>query len=497
MDSEIVADLGRPEAVARLIEDLHQRCGPVAALVFLAALRPGAPAEFAPARWRERLAVDLRGLFQLVQGLAPDLQRAASEGGAAVLAATAMGGTFGVEASGSFFAGHGGLVGFLKTLAQEWPAVRVKAVDLGPADPDQQAAWLVDELLAADGVVEVGYADGRRTTLALVPAPLADRPDDLRLDDRSVVLITGGARGITAEVAVALAERYRPTLLLVGRTPLPAAEEGPEIAGLSDPVALRRALLVRRQRAGEPVVPALIEADYQRLLREREVRRNLSRLRATGAQVHYHVGDVREAAAFGRLLTALSERYGRIDGVIHGAGVIEDRLVVDKTLDSFERVIATKVESALVLATHLRPETVRFLVFFSSFSGRFGNRGQSDYAAACEILSKLAWVLDRRWPGRVVAIDWGPWTGVGMVSPTVERQFRARGVALIRPAEGGRWLLAEVQGGAQAGGRGRHRRARRLGARGRRPARPDGGCPTGSAAADRPGGGPVPRAGGG
>jgi len=84
-------------------------------------------------------------------------------------------------------------------------------------------------------------------------------------------------------------------------------------------------------------------------------------------------------------------------------------------------------------------------VFFSSVSGRFGNRGQSDYAAASEILNKLARDLDRRWPGRVVAVNWAPWSGAGMVSPELQRQFEAHGVPLIDVATGCNAFLDELR----------------------------------------------------
>jgi KR domain len=76
------------------------------------------------------------------------------------------------------------------------------------------------------------------------------------------------------------------------------------------------------------------------------------------------------------------------------------------------------------------------LVFFSSVAGRFGNRGQSDYAAANEVLNKLAVYLDGQWPGRVVSMNWGPWLKTGMVSAEVQREFEARGVSLIPPMTG-------------------------------------------------------------
>ncbi|HFQ89039.1 MAG TPA: SDR family oxidoreductase, partial [Desulfobulbus sp.] len=145
----------------------------------------------------------------------------------------------------------------------------------------------------------------------------------------------------------------------------------------------------------------------------------------------------------------LYAEFGRIDGVIHGAGIIEDKLLVDKSPDSFARVVATKADSVFLLSRHLRPQSLKFLVLFSSVAGRFGNPGQCDYTAANEIVNKMARFLDARWPCRVVSVNWGPWAREGMVSPALERQFAERGVRLIDPEQGVAALLAEIAGGGR------------------------------------------------
>jgi hypothetical protein len=64
---------------------------------------------------------------------------------------------------------------------------------------------------------------------------------------------------------------------------------------------------------------------------------------------------MRDGEAFGALIDDVYARHGRIDGVVHGAGVIEDKLVKDKTPESFDRVFGTKAASAVILSEHLKP----------------------------------------------------------------------------------------------------------------------------------------------
>jgi len=158
--------------------------------------------------------------------------------------------------------------------------------------------------------------------------------------------------------------------------------------------------------------------------------------------VEYRAADVRDQTTFGALIEELNAKGG-IAGVIHGAGVIEDKLLRDKTPESFDRVFGTKVDSALTLARKLDPAKVQFFSLFASITSRYGNRGQSDYAAANEVLSKLACDLDRRWPGRVVSVAWGPWAEVGMVAD-LEKHLVARGLKLIEPGVGANFAVDEV-----------------------------------------------------
>jgi NAD(P)-dependent dehydrogenase (short-subunit alcohol dehydrogenase family) len=205
--------------------------------------------------------------------------------------------------------------------------------------------------------------------------------------------------------------------------------------------------MTRIRAQGLAVKPAEVEAAYHRLLRHREIRRTLEDLRRAGARVEYHAVDVREETALGNLLDRIYGEHGRLDVVIHGAGIIEDKFIRDKTPESFDRVVHTKADSAFLLTRKLRRDTLRGLIFMSSITAAIGNRGQADYAAANGIMNALATALDAQWPGRVVAMNWGPWDQAGMASGDVQQQFRTRGIQLIPTGGGAEALLGELQSG--------------------------------------------------
>ncbi len=447
-DGCFTADFRSSASVAELIDVLRKQVGPIGAVVHLLPLRSsGTFSEIDFAGWRDRLRLEVKSLFYLAKATAVDLREAGANGGACLLSATQIGSAFtGTSKVAPHLPGQKGLNGLVKTLALEWPEVRAKAVALDPDDaPEILVRQLLAEMLEGDELVEVAYGGGRRVSLTLRSTPSegsgASKPG---IGSSSVILITGGARGITAQAGCRLAELYQPTLLLVGRSPLPDTEESGDTAGIAVPKDLKAALMKRMRERGEQVAPALVEKAYARLNAEREIRENLSMMERLGARVHYYSADVRNWDEFGALIDRIYESFGRLDGVIHGAGIIEDKLVVEKTPESFDRTFDTKADSAFILAKMLRPDALKFLVFFSSVSGSFGNLGQADYAAANEVLNMLAHVLDQAWPARVVSINWGPWDTAGMVSPELRKQFEERGVELIPPAVGLRMLVDEL-----------------------------------------------------
>ena len=342
--------------------------------------------------------------------------------------------------------GASGLAGLLKAVHREAPDTRVRAVevdpDTWPVDPDDLTAALVAELADDRGPVEVVWRDGRRRARRVVARELDGEGDGdgLSLGDGAVVLVTGGARGITASVATALGAATGCRLVLVGSSPLPGPED-PRLAEAADAPALRQAIV----GLGEVTSLPEVEATVRRTLADRQIRATLAGLAEAGVEVEYHSLDVRDGAGLTALVAEVVARHGRLDGIVHGAGVLDDHLLADKDPEAFARVFATKVDPARALLA-AAPDSTRFVVLFGSISGVFGNRGQTDYGAANDALDRLAEGANRA-GRRVVAVDWGPWAGGGMVSPELEREYARRGIGLVDPSEGVAALLAELAAG--------------------------------------------------
>jgi acyl transferase domain-containing protein/NAD(P)H-dependent flavin oxidoreductase YrpB (nitropropane dioxygenase family) len=388
-----------------------------------------------------------RRLFLLLKALEGDLRDARSAGGWLVNL-TRFDGQFGLRRARAFPVLAAGTLGVTKTAALEWPELRVKCID---ADPELDQDVLVDrtlrEIASDDPALEVGFTcDGRfRLDLKQDNAATQDL-SALQLSQDAVLLVTGGAYGVTADVTKAFAEKFRPRIVLTGRSPLPE-KESEATCRLVEPHELKQYLIRDMRARDSKTKPADVERALKQILKNREIAANIAVMRAAGAQVEYHALDVRDGEAFARLIESVYSRWGRIDGVLHGAGVIDDKLIRDKSLQSFDNVFATKVTPAKILAERLRPEGLKFLLFFSSIAGRFGNAGQCDYSAANEVMNKFAERLCVAWPHvRTVAINWGPWDG-GMVNPELRKFFAARDIFPIAIEQGKRRCLEELERG--------------------------------------------------
>ncbi|MBN1930170.1 MAG: SDR family NAD(P)-dependent oxidoreductase, partial [Desulfobacterales bacterium] len=389
----------------------------------------------------------LKDAFNLSRQMAPELLDSAAQGGAFFATLTRIDGAFGFKGQGFDNPLQGGLAGLVKTAAIEWKNVRCRAIDIAPIWKITQdiAKAIVNELLNPDPMspVEIGLNADLRCTLALESAPYAQK-HDIRIDLRSkdVVLITGGARGVTAAAVQALAKRVQPIIILLGRSPQPFPE--PEWLQTIEGEAAIKKTILENQFKGQRTSPQELEQAFRIHTANREISQNLTKLQAAGVPAHYYSVDIRDAAATVSLINELRQTHGPIKGIIHGAGVLEDRLIIDKTPEQFEKVFDTKVKGLRNLFEATRTDHLKYLVFFSSVAARTGNKGQADYAMANEVLNKIAQQESISRPNcRVVSINWGPWDG-GMVSPALKREFQRNNIDLIPMDIGAEYMLFEM-----------------------------------------------------
>ncbi|MCX7409580.1 MAG: SDR family oxidoreductase [Planctomycetales bacterium] len=381
--------------------------------------------------------------MEWLQKAGPGLRRAATASAAVFATVSRLDGRFGFEATRPLTDPvSGGLAGLTKSAAREWPELTCKAFDLadGWASPSEAARVLVEELLRV-GPIEIGLSPKRACTPTVFEERLPDafsgsapvRPGEL-------IIVSGGARGVTAAAALAIAHAWQPRLAIIGRSPEPDLE--PDwLTGLTTEAEIKQALIAR---APVGTVPRAIDSKFKQVLAQREVAVALAQLRATGVPLTYHAVDVRDQATLRPLISQMHREWGPTRGVIHGAGVLADGRIEDKTREQFERVFETKVSGLRHLLGAISPNDLRVLGLFSSYTARFGRVGQSDYAIANEVLNKLArqFAIERP-QTRVVSFNWGPWDG-GMVTGGLKHLFASEGVGLIPLAEGAELVVREL-----------------------------------------------------
>ncbi|MEW1775381.1 SDR family NAD(P)-dependent oxidoreductase [Streptomyces sp. NPDC086777] len=358
-----------------------------------------------------------------------------------------------------------GLHGLFRTVAREYPDTVARVVTLADTRPEAVADALLAELRAPDPApVVLRTATGRHGLELVEAAPGAlggtgagpagagaAEAAALGLDRDSVVLLVGGARGITAKFAATLAAACRCRIELLGRTPAPQGPEAPDTAAAGTPAELRAALAARGG-----LKPAEINRQAELILAQREITATLDELGTLGSEARYRAVDFRDRDAALQAVKEIHADHGRLDGVVFAAGVIEDRLIAEKTPESFQRVYGTKTTGAATLLAALEelPSGPGFAVLFGSVSAVLGNRGQADYAAANDALESLGAGWARRTGNRALTVHWGPWAPVGghtgMVSPELGREYARRGIRLIDPDEGTAALLRELAWGDES-----------------------------------------------
>lgn len=249
------------------------------------------------------------------------------------------------------------------------------------------------------------------------------------MNQNSVFLVTGGGRGITAQCVIKLTQICPCKFILLGRSKL---ENEPEWANnISDEIELKKLAFSALLSQGKKLQPKAINQIIKNILAGREIQQTLATIRKLGGKAEYLTCDIKDSNNLVEKLTPLVDKFEKITGIIHGAGVLADKLIENKTLADFERVYSTKIEGLYNLLNCVDVSQLKYLILFSSAAGFFGNIGQSDYAISNEIINKFAYQFKHKYPQcKVISFNWGPWES-GMVTAELKQIFTQRGIEII------------------------------------------------------------------
>ncbi|PTP12880.1 beta-ketoacyl synthase [Vibrio sp. 10N.286.51.C3] len=337
------------------------------------------------------------------------------------------------------------LSGLTKTLSHEWSNVFCRALDADASiDARHLAEAITGELFDIDtNTVEIGLShaengeSGRATLIAATPGAAQTKNTGAQLTKSDKVLVTGGAKGVTFECALTLAKQCKSHFILAGRSKHITSAELPQWAQGKQEKELKPAAIAHLQATGDKPTPKKVDALLKPVLSSLEINAALAAFNEIGASAEYLSLDVSNHESVAKTLA----NFDGITGLIHGAGVLADKHIQDKTLDELNIVYGTKVGGLEAVLSGLDSGKLKLIAMFSSAAGFYGNTGQSDYSMSNEILNKAALQLSARNPqAKVMSFNWGPWDG-GMVNAALKRMFTERGVYVI-PLQAGAELFS-------------------------------------------------------
>ncbi|WP_340676616.1 SDR family NAD(P)-dependent oxidoreductase [Paraglaciecola sp.] len=434
-------------AITETLDAIQSELGSVGGVVIMQ--KPPAKYESPSDQFAEQDKARLKSTFLIAKTLSVNIQDLYEEGAKThFFVASQMDGELGIEGKQGFGLFASGISGLVKSLNFEWPHVKCRLVDLKPKLAAKKAAnILMQELADVDSsLIEVARGDGsKRFTLALDHSPCDHNAT--KLTDQDVFLVTGGARGITAECVIELSAHSEASFIILGRTDIDATlpEWATDLYSTND---LRKAAINHLNSKGEQPTPVKVNRMVNEVTRIAEGKATLKRIEEEGGHATYLNVDITEQDKTADAIHNVQELFGKITGVIHGAGNLADKKIEKKTLEDFDFVVGTKVQGLINVLEAIDPNQLKHLCMFSSVSGFFGNAGQTDYAIANEILNKFVHTYGGYKPElHVKSICWGPWDS-GMVNDTLKKAYRDRNIAIIPTKVGIKHFVQEFASSA-------------------------------------------------
>ncbi len=347
--------------------------------------------------------------------------------------------------------------GVTKSYAFEQDHLRTRALDLHPEivlDAPHAAQLIVNDILNMGGEVEVGIdRDGRRWTLVAYDEKLESTREPLTNAD--TWLVSGGGSGVTAASIIGVAQASTDAnahFVLLGRSQL--IEETQTWIDWNDEQLRQRKLALRESMIQEAEDGKVTMVDWnrnwQKFTRSRDVYITLDCIEKTGNKAKYHSVDVMDRSSMIEVGKSLNRK---ITGIVHGAGLEDSKLVANKDYDIFDRVVRVKLDgwkSLMAAVDASGTKTLKFAACFTSVAGRFGNGGQTDYAAANSVLDAEMARLTASGKCRAVAIAWTGWKDVGMATRgSIEAVFAAAGIETLDVETGVEIFVDEALAGGK------------------------------------------------
>jgi NAD(P)-dependent dehydrogenase (short-subunit alcohol dehydrogenase family)/acyl-CoA thioesterase FadM/acyl carrier protein len=309
------------------------------------------------------------------------------------------GGRFGTS-EGEYHPAVASAAAFARSVHLERQEARVRVIDLAAAiEPTQAGKLVIQELAGDEGITTVGY-DARQVRLipqAQLQQPIDYTPRSLTWSASDVILVTGGAKGITAECALALGKETGVKMALVGRAAVPAAGDS-----------------------------------------NSEIAQTLKRLAAQGLTGAYYRCNIADPTEVQQLVDQVTQELGPITGVIHGAGLNQPRRVEQVRPQDAQTEVSPKLLGAYNLLQALASNPPKLFIAFSSIIGVTGMPGNAWYAFANESLSLLLQQYQRQHPQtQVLALAYSVWDEIGMGARLGSvKHLERMGIKAISPREG-------------------------------------------------------------
>lgn len=271
--------------------------------------------------------------------------------------------------------------GLGKTLGGEYPNITSRALDL---DEDTAYEDIVNELLSTKQYYLTAYRKGHRYVEMLEENKAEARDEDaLAIQDEKVYVITGGTGGIGLEIASFLSSKAKIHLVFINRSAFPDRKEWDAI--LKNEAGSKYCYKINRIKAIE----------------------------AGGSSVECCQADVSDRGQLDQCLTYVRQQYGKINGVIHGAGVAGRGYFMKKEEEEFLTVAAPKIKGTWLLDQLTRRDALDFMILFSSINTLAGIPGQTDYVTGNSYLDAYSAYRNKQGK-KTIVINWTAWKETGM-----------------------------------------------------------------------------------